>query len=57
MRVLTPGKLAQDLRAKIDGGSATVLELPLDRGKELKGLELRRLANDIVIGLLGVTLD
>ncbi len=56
-RVLDPDSLAQDLRAKIDGGAATVLELPLDRGKELKGLELRTLANDVVIGLLGVTLD
>jgi len=57
VRVLDPATLPQDLRAKIDGGSATVLEMPLERGKDLKSLELRTLANDVVIGLMGVTLD
>ena len=57
VRVLDPARLAQDLRAKIDGGSATVLEMPLERGKDLKSLELRTLANEVVIGLMGVTLD
>lgn len=57
VRVLDPATLAQDLRAKIDGGSATVLEMPLERGKDLKSLELRTLANEVVIGLMGVTLD
>lgn len=57
VRVLDPARLPQDLRAKIDGGSATVLEMPLDRGKDLMSLELRTLANDVVIGLMGVTLD
>lgn len=57
VRVLDPATLPQDLRAKIDGGSATVLEMPLERGKDLKSLELRTLANDAVIGLMGVTLD
>ncbi len=57
VRVLDPATLPQDLRSKIDGGSATVLEMPLDRGKALKQLELRTLANDVVIGLMGVTLD
>jgi hypothetical protein len=57
VRVLEPAGLPEALRASIDGGSATVLEMPLDRGKELKQLELRTLANDVVIGLMGVTLD
>lgn len=57
VRVLDPASLPQDLRAKIDGGSATVLEMPLERGRDLKSLELRTLANDVVIGLMGVTLD
>ncbi|WP_200883042.1 DUF4450 domain-containing protein [Massilia sp. BSC265] len=56
-RVPDPATLAQDLRGKIDGGSATVLEMPLERGKTLKSLELRTLANDVVMGLMGVTLD
>lgn len=57
VRVLDPATLPQDLRAKIDGGSVTVLEMPLERGKDLQRLELRTLANDVVIGLMGVTLD
>jgi hypothetical protein len=57
VRVLDPAALPQALLGKIDGGSATVLEMPLDRDKPLKSLELRTLANDVVIGLMGVTLD
>ena len=40
----------------IDGGAATVLELPLDATKTLKNLTVRALANDVVIGLMSVTL-
>jgi hypothetical protein len=41
---------------KIRGGAATVLDLPLDATKELKSLTVRALANEVVIGLMGVTL-
>jgi hypothetical protein len=44
-------------RGIIDGGAATVMELPLDPARPLKSLTLRALANDVVIGLMGVTLD
>ncbi|MFD1875258.1 DUF4450 domain-containing protein [Hymenobacter bucti] len=40
----------------IAGGAATVLELPLDPRKKLKSLTVRALANDVVIGLMSVTL-
>ncbi|WP_157974301.1 DUF4450 domain-containing protein [Lewinella sp. IMCC34183] len=40
----------------IDGGAATVLDLPLNPGKTLQSLTLRTLANDVVIGLLAATL-
>ena len=40
----------------IDGGAATVLELPLDPRKKLCSLTVRALANDVVIGLMSVTL-
>ena len=40
----------------IDGGAATVLDLPLDPAKELKQLKLKTTANDVVIGLMSVTL-
>ena len=41
---------------KISGGAATVLDLPLDATKELKSLTVRALANEVVIGLMSVTL-
>jgi hypothetical protein len=41
----------------IPGGAATVLDLPLDPAKELKTLTVRALANEVVIGLMSVTLE
>jgi hypothetical protein len=41
----------------VPGGAATVLDLALDPGKELKSLTVRALANEIVIGLMAVTLE
>jgi hypothetical protein len=41
---------------KVSGGSATILDLPLQPEKELKSLTLRTLANEVVIGLMSVTL-
>ncbi|GGK77620.1 hypothetical protein ACD591_09665 [Rufibacter glacialis] len=40
----------------IPGGAATVLDLPLNSKKKLKSLEVKALANDVVIGLMGVSL-
>ncbi len=40
----------------IDGGAATVLDLPLDPAKTLKSLTLKTLANEVVIGLMSATL-
>ena len=40
----------------IDGGAATILDLPLDATKELKNIELKTIANDVVIGIMSITL-
>jgi len=40
----------------IDGGAATVLSMPLDSKKKLKDLVLKTVANDVVIGLMSITL-
>lgn len=40
----------------VDGGAGTILELPLNKNKTLKNLTLRTIANDVVIGLMSVTL-
>ncbi len=42
---------------KIDGGAASVLDLPLDSRKRLKSVTLETRANDVVIGLMAVTLN
>jgi hypothetical protein len=42
---------------KVPGGAATVLDLPLKPDKELKSLTVRTLANEVVIGLMAVTLE
>jgi hypothetical protein len=41
----------------VPGGAATVLDLPLNPGKELKSLTVRALANEVVVGLMAVTLE
>lgn len=40
----------------IDGGAAIILDLPLDTTKELKELRVKSIANEVVIGLMGITL-
>lgn len=61
---LKTGKLRllsyQDCESKnklIAGGSANVLDLPLDSRKDLKQLTVRALSNEVVIGVLAVTLQ
>jgi hypothetical protein len=40
----------------VPGGAATVLRLALQSGKELKSMTVRALANEVVVGLMSVTL-
>ncbi|MFI1773410.1 DUF4450 domain-containing protein [Thalassobellus citreus] len=40
----------------IDGGAATLLDLPLNQNKTLKSLKIKAIANEVVIGLMSVTL-
>jgi hypothetical protein len=40
----------------IDGGAGTVLDLPLNPSKTLKSLSVQTITNDVVIGLMSVTL-
>lgn len=41
---------------KIPGGAASVLDLPLNPNKELQSLTVRALSNEVVIGLMALTL-
>jgi hypothetical protein len=40
---------------QVDGGAATLLDMPLQKNKQLKELKLQAWANDVVIGLMSVT--
>ena len=64
---LKTGKVSRDLRKElgitgvygreIEGGAGVLLDMPLDPEKTLESLTLETLANDVVIGLMGVTLQ
>jgi len=41
----------------VEGGAATVLDLPLNPHKTLKSLRLKAVANDVVIGLMAATVE
>lgn len=41
----------------IPGGAAQMLRMPLDNSKKLKSIKLRTLSNDVVVGLMGITLQ
>ena len=40
----------------IEGGAATILDLPLDETKNLSTLQIKAKANDVIIGLMSITL-
>jgi len=55
LRVLNPDQFTSRAQ-NIKGGAASVLDLPLDPGKELESLNVRAISNDVVIGLMSATL-
>ena len=64
---LKSGKVSRDLGKElnitgvygreIEGDAGILLDIPLDHSKELKGLTLETLSNDVVIGIMGITLQ
>lgn len=40
---------------QIDGGAATILDLPINPNKELKSIKLTAVSNDVVIGMMSAT--
>ena len=42
---------------KIPGGAVTMLCMPLNRSKKLQSLTLHTLSNDVLIGLMALTLQ
>lgn len=56
VRTLDPATVKGKGRT-IPGGSATVLELALDPKKTLRSITVKTTANDVVVGLMAVTLE
>ena len=60
---IVTNKLGKELNIKgvygreIEGGAGILLDIPLDRRKELKYLSLKTLSNEVVIGVMGITLQ
>jgi hypothetical protein len=40
----------------ISGGAAQIVEMNLNRGKRLTSLKLQTLSNDVVVGIMALTL-
>lgn len=55
-RILSSAEGAAWNGKDIDGGAATALGLTLDPGKSLSKIRLSALCNDVVIGVMGITL-
>ena len=43
--------------AEIEGGAAILLDMPLDARKKLKRFTFRALSNEVIVGLMGITLQ
>lgn len=41
----------------IEGGAGIVLDMPVDSSRELSSLSLETLSGDVVIGLMGLTIQ
>ena len=64
---LGTGKVSRDLGAALNiggvygrpipGGAAQMLKMPLNADKKLRSIKLRTLSNDVVVGLMAVTLQ
>lgn len=64
---LNSGKVSRDLGTElnisgvygreIEGGAGILLDVPLDASRTLESLTLETLSNDVVIGLMGITLQ
>ncbi|MDE3236990.1 MAG: DUF4450 domain-containing protein [Bacteroidota bacterium] len=64
--LLKSGEFTRDVKSSIvikgvtakaiDGGAATVLDMPLNNKKEIKEIKLRTVANEVVVGLMSITL-
>lgn len=50
---IQPGEVS---RREIKGGAGVILSVPLDENKELKSISWKSVANEVIIGMMGITL-
>ncbi|MBQ1799385.1 MAG: hypothetical protein II011_01385, partial [Prevotella sp.] len=63
--ILSVGSLSSSVKGNpdsaepmyIENGAAQILRMPLNEKKKLKEIKLRTLSNDVVIGLMAITLE
>jgi len=41
----------------VEGGAGTIIDVPLNKNKSLKSLEIKAIANEVVIGIMSLTLN
>ncbi|MEL1240922.1 DUF4450 domain-containing protein [Flavobacterium flavipallidum] len=41
----------------VEGGAGTIIDIPLDQNKNLKSIEIKAIANEVLIGLMSLTLN
>ncbi len=41
----------------IEGGAGTIIDIPLNKNKSLKSLEIKAVANEVIIGIMSLTLN
>lgn len=56
-RTLDSDMCIEGINRMIPGGAATLVEIPINPDKELQSLRLETLSNDVVIGLMGITVE
>jgi len=54
-KIYRPGK-GRGVRNFIQGGAATLLDIPLEKEQQLESLQLEIIENDVIIDLTGITL-
>ena len=56
MELATGRVYSPESNSRPAGGAATILDVPLDPSKQLFSLTIRPLSNEVIVGLLGLTL-
>ena len=41
----------------VEGGAGTIIDIPLNKNKKLKNIEIKAIANEVIIGIMSLTLN